>query len=76
MFEQHRPKEKTVFHESAWRLVESVGADTLTINNKHCFCIVDYHSQFPVIKQVEGINVDNLIKIQDFQFQNTGCSIK
>ena len=31
-----------------------------TINNNFYLCIVDYHSKFPVIKQVKGFSKDNL----------------
>ena len=41
---------------------ESVRADIGSINKKHYLCIVDYQSKFPVIKQVEDLSPDNLIK--------------
>ena len=41
---------------------ESVGADIVSINKKYYLCIVDYHSKFPIINQVEGFSAVNLIK--------------
>ena len=41
---------------------KSVGADILIINNKNYLCIVDYHSKFLVMKQVEEMRTDSLIK--------------
>ena len=41
---------------------ESAGTDMFTINNKNYLCILDYLSQFPVVKQVEGFSADNLTK--------------
>ena len=32
------------------------------LNNKHYLCIVDYHINVPIMKQVEGFIADNLIK--------------
>ena len=49
-------------HEIPGKPCETVGADISTINNKHYLCIVEYHSKFPVMKQVEGFRPDNLIK--------------
>ena len=40
---------------------ESVGAD-ITSNYKCYLYMVDYHSKFLVVKQVEGFSADNLLK--------------
>ena len=45
-----------------WMMCESVGTDIFMIDKKHYLSTIDYHSKFPVIKQVEGFNTDNLIK--------------
>ena len=47
-----------------------------SLNDKHYLFIVDYHIRFPIKKQVEGFNTDNLIKIVQLFFQNTGCPRK
>ena len=41
--------------------MEVVSIDTFSLHNKNYFCIVDYHSKFPVIKKMEGLSADNLI---------------
>ena len=45
--------------ESPW---ESVGTDIFTINNEYYICIVDYHSTFHVVKKMEGLSADNVMK--------------
>ena len=59
---QQSSRTKTKTHEIPGRSWESVRADIFTINNKCYHCIVDYHSNFLVIKQVEGFSADNLIQ--------------
>ena len=44
----------------------------LTPNNKHYLLIVDYHSKFLVMKQVEGFNADNLIETWKIIFSKYG----
>ena len=61
-FQATWPKNETMPHEMLGELWESVGAHIFTSNNKHYLCFVDYHSKFPVIKQVEGFSADNIIK--------------
>ena len=36
--------------------------DIFLTNNKHYLFILDYQSKFTVMKQVEGLTADNLIK--------------
>ena len=52
--------------------LELFGADIFTINNMHHFCIVDYHSEFPIMKQVEGFSTGNLIKTCKIVFSEYG----
>ena len=51
-------------HKIPGRPQGSVGTD----NSEHCLCIVDYHSKFPVIKQVKGLSADSLINIFKITF--------
>ena len=55
-------KDKVMSHDIPWRPWECVRAGIFRIYNKNCFCIVDYHSKFPVMKWMEGFSTDNLIK--------------
>ena len=36
--------------------------ETCMNSNKYYPCIVDYHSKFPVVKEVEGLSTDILMK--------------
>ena len=56
------PKDKVMSHKIRLTPWEAVGADIFTINNKHYLCIVDYHSEFPVVKQMAVFSADNIIK--------------
>ena len=51
-FQAAQAKDKALSHEIPGRPWKSVKADTFTIINKQYLCILDYHSLFPVIKQV------------------------
>ena len=53
------------------RLWESVGAYIFTINKT----ALSLYCKFPVVKQVEGFNADNLIKPARLSFQNTGYPV-
>ena len=61
-FQVTQPKDKVMSHEIPGRLWKSIETGMFSFNNKHYLCVVDYHSKFLVIKQVEGFNTDNLIK--------------
>ena len=67
-FQATQPKDRTLSHEIPGISWESVGANIFTIKNKHCLSIVDYHSKFPVMKQVEGLSADNLTKTHKINF--------
>ena len=71
-FQTTQPMDKGMSHEIPGRLWESVGAYIFTTNNKHYLCILNYHSQFPVIKQVERFSSYNLIKTCNFIFSEYG----
>ena len=74
-FPNNMTKDKTILHK-IWRPLESVGADRFTINSKNYLCIVDYHSSFLVVKQVEGSSADNLTKHARLSFQTMDCPVK
>ena len=65
-------KDKEMSHEIPGRLLESLGADIFTINNKHYLCIAYYPTKFPVIKQVEGFSANNPIKACNIIFSEYG----
>ena len=49
---------------------------SFTTNSKPYFCIVDYHGKFPVVKQVEGISADILMKTCKIIFLEYGLYSK
>ena len=61
-------------HEIPEKPLESVG-DIFTINNMY-LCDVDYHSKFPVMKQVEEFITDNLVITCKICFQSMDCPVK
>ena len=50
--------------------MESLGADIFSITNKHYFYAIDYYKKFPVIKWVEGLSADNIMKHARLSLQN------
>ena len=45
------------------RLWKSVGVDISTINKKLYLCVVDYQRKFSIIKHLQTLSTDNLIKV-------------
>ena len=57
-------------------LLECLGADIFTINNKHYLCVLDYCNKVPAVKQVGGFCKDNLIKTCKVIFTECGLPCK
>ena len=55
------PKEKIIHHDILLRPWDVLGADIFHLNNKNYLCIIDYHSESPVIKRMEGLSAESLI---------------
>ena len=75
-FQQTQPNEKITHHDIPLRPWEVIGTDIFHFKNKHYLCIVDYNSKFPVIKRLEGLSVDNLIKTVKTIFAKYGITHK
>ena len=60
-FQQMQTKEKRIHHDIPLRPWEVLGTDVFNFNNKNYLCIVDYHSEFPMVKRLEGLSAENLI---------------
>ena len=75
-FQQMQPKEKITHHDIPLRPWEVVSADVFLFKNKHYLCIVDYNSKFPVVKRLEGLSADNLIKMVKIIFIKYGIPHK
>ena len=61
-FQATQLKDKPILHDIPDKLWKTVDADICMLNNKTYFCIVDYHSKFPVMKLMDGLSVDSVIK--------------
>ena len=75
-FQQTQPKEKVLHHDIPLRPWEVLVTDVFHFNNKNYLCIVDYHSEFPVIKRLEGLSTENLIPTAKVIFTECGIPCK
>ena len=60
----------------AFEPCETVGAYICSLNSKHYLFIVDHHSKFSVIKQIDGFSADNVIKTRKIIFVEYGLPCK
>ena len=56
-----QPNVMKIYHEIPVIPPEAVGADVYTVNDKNYLCVVDYHTKFPMIKQIVGFSVENRV---------------
>ena len=75
-FQQTQPKEKIMHHNILLRPWDVIGTDIFYLKNKHYLCIVDYNSKFPVIKRLQGLSANNLIKMVKTIFVKYGVPNK
>ena len=61
-YQKMQPKEKTIPLKVLVKPWEVVGTDIFMVNNKNVLCIVDYYSKFLVMKKVESMSPEDLIK--------------
>ena len=61
IFQQTQLKDKTIHHDITGKLLDVIGTDMFTLNNKHYLCIVDYNSKFPFNKKTEDLSTDSII---------------
>ena len=71
-FQQAQPKEKIIHHDIPLRPWEVIGADVFHFNIKNYLCIVDYNSKFLVIKRLEGLSAESLIRTVKIIFAEYG----
>ena len=67
-----QPKEKTIHHDIPMRPWDVIGADAFQLRKKNYLCIVDYHSKFPVIKNMEGLSAESCIAVAKRIFAEYG----
>ena len=75
-FQQTQPKEKMIHHDIPLRPWEVLAADVFHLNNKNYLCMVDYPSNFPVIKRMEGLSTESLITTTKVIFAECGIPCK
>ena len=71
-YQQMQPKEKIIHHNIPLGPWEVLGIDIFHFNNKNYICIVDYHSEFPIVKRLEGLSADSLITTTKVIFTEYG----
>ena len=71
-YQQMQPSEKALHYIVPCRPWEVVGADVFVINNKTHLCIVDYHSKFPIVKNVNSLSADNQMQTAKLIFAEYG----
>ena len=76
IFQQTQPKDKIIHHDIPLRPWDVIGAHMFILNNKHYLCIVDYHSEFPIIKKAKDLSADSLILTCKFIFVEYGIPKK
>ena len=54
-----QPKE-IIYHDIPLHPWEVISMDVFHFNNKNYLCIIDYNSNFPVIKKLEGLSAESL----------------
>ena len=65
-YQQMQPQEKALHYKIPCSLSEVVGIDVFINNNKTPFCIVYYHSKFPIQKKVNNVPADNPVQITNW----------
>ena len=71
-FQQMQPKDRIIQHEILGIPWEVIGADKFSLYIKDFYCIVGYHSNFPVIKKTKSLSADSLILECKVTFQSMG----
>ena len=61
-FQQRQPKEKKLAHEMPGKLCETLGTGIFTLNKIINLCNADYISKFLMVKRIDGLSVDDLIR--------------
>ena len=51
-----QPKKKIIHHDVPLRPWEAVGAGLFHFNNINYLCVVDYNSNFPIVRKLQGLS--------------------
>ena len=60
-----QPKHKTIPYKIPGKPWVTTDAVIFILNNSHFLCIIDYHSNFPVVKPAEGQSAEQIKVLQD-----------
>ena len=71
-YQQMQPHRKMIPHEMMCKAWELVGSDIFSINNNTLLHIVYYYRKFPIVKGVEGLSADDLIRAAKIVFPEFG----
>ena len=67
---------KSIVYKIPCRLWEVAGADIFMINGEILLCIVDYHSKFPIVKKVNSLSADDLVRMTNLILAESGLPEK
>ena len=71
-YKQMETQQKALRYEIPSRPLEVIDIDVFMINNKTLFCIVDYHSEFPVVRKGNSLSSDDLVQTRKLIFAEYG----
>ena len=69
---QVQPDEKMILHEMLCKPWEVCVADIFSISNNMLLCIVYYYMKFSIVKKVDGLAANDLIKEAKMVFTECG----
>ena len=75
-FQQTQTKDKIIHHDITVRPWDVIGTDMFTLYNRHYLCVVNDHSEFPIIKKTEDLSPDSLILTCNIIFAEYGIQKK
>ena len=75
-FQQTQPKGKIIYHDIPLRPWEVSGADIFHLNNNNYLCIIDFHSNFSVVRRMGGLSAESLITTINIIFAEYGIAYR
>ena len=74
--QQTQPHEKTIPYELPYKPCEVVSVGIHFISKNMLPCIVDYYSKLPIMKKVDGLSADDLVRVTNIVFTEFGLLMK
>ena len=75
-YQHTQPQEKTIPLKLPAKPCKIAGADIFSVNNETLLCIVEYYSNFPVMKRADRLSADDLIIATNVVFTEFGLPKK